>query len=293
MQTIQQLEALRAQIADWRRAGETIAFVPTMGNLHAGHLALIGAARGRAARVVASIFVNPLQFGAGEDFGAYPRTFAQDQTALGESGCDLLFAPAVETMYPDGQEGHTRVEVPGLSDILCGASRPGHFVGVATVVCKLFNMVQPDLALFGEKDFQQLLVIRRMTADLALPVSVLGMPTVREADGLAMSSRNGYLTADERRRAPGLYRALHSAAAALESARDVAAAEAAGLAAVESAGLRPDYLRIRRARDLAPAGANADDPAAGDLIILAAAYLGRARLIDNLRIRPSAAGSPA
>ena len=279
MERIEPIHMLRRRIADWRRSGQRIAFVPTMGNLHAGHIALIAAARGRADRVVASIFVNPLQFGPSEDFGAYPRTLERDQAMLQAAGCDLLFNPGVATMYPVGEQDQTRVEVPGLSDILCGASRPGHFTGVATVVCKLFNMVQPDLALFGEKDFQQLLVIRRMTRDLAMPIEILGVPTVREADGLAMSSRNGYLTPAERAAAPGLYRALGLAADSLRRGETPAQAEALAAEAIGEAGLRLDYVSVRDPDSLAPPTSGAQD-----LVVLGAAHLGRARLIDNLRV---------
>ena len=270
---------LRERVRAWRVAGERIAFVPTMGNLHAGHLSLVRAGRMHADRVVASIFVNPLQFGPSEDLDAYPRTLDADRRQLEASGCDLLFTPSVDEVYPRGQDSQTRVEVPGISDILCGASRPGHFVGVATVVCKLLNMVQPDVALFGEKDFQQLLVIRRLVEDLALPVEVVGVPTARESDGLAMSSRNGYLTPEERALAPALYRVLNATAEAMRAGEPIERAERAGLDALAAAGLRPDYLSVRRAEDLAPAG-----PEDRALVILAAAYLGRARLIDNLRV---------
>jgi len=279
MERIDRLTELRARVADWRRAGETIAFVPTMGNLHHGHLTLVAEARTRARRTVVSIFVNPLQFGPQEDLAAYPRTLARDESLLGEAGCDLLFAPDPETMYPRGQRSQTRVEVPELSDILCGASRPGHFTGVATVVCKLFHMVQPDLALFGEKDYQQLLVIRRLTEDLAIPIKIIGVPTVREADGLAMSSRNGYLSADERARAPALYRTLKGAAQALEVGRAVAEVELEASEALKAGGLRPDYVSVRRRSDLAEPGS-----ADRELLVLAAAYLGGTRLIDNLRL---------
>lgn len=280
MERIDHLSELRARIADWRRAGETIAFVPTMGNLHAGHLTLATEARRHARRLVVSIFVNPLQFGPQEDLAAYPRTLARDESLLVDGGCDLLFAPDPGTMYPRGQEAQTRVEVPGLSDILCGSSRPGHFRGVATVVCKLFHMVQPDLALFGEKDYQQLLVIRRLVEDLAIPIEIVGVPTVREADGLAMSSRNGYLSADERARAPALYQTLRAAADALTAGQAVAAVEHQAAQALAAKGLRPDYVSVRRSQDLAEPGDQ--DP---ELVVLAAAYLGRARLIDNLRVR--------
>jgi pantoate--beta-alanine ligase len=275
------LDELRARRAAFGAAGERVAFVPTMGNLHDGHLELVRRGCALAPRVVVSIFVNPLQFGPGEDLASYPRTLARDVELLATAGADLLFAPSADAMYPRPVPEQTRVEVPGLSDILCGASRPGHFVGVATVVCKLFNMVRPDLALFGEKDFQQLAVIRRMVDDLCIPVEVVGVPTVREPDGLAMSSRNGYLTAEERERAPALYRALQAVAQAVEAGgSDLAALERAAAARIDAAGLRTDYVSVRRARDLALPG-DADE----DLVVLAAAYLGRARLIDNLRVR--------
>lgn len=279
MDRIEPLENLRARVAGWRAAGERVALVPTMGNLHQGHLTLVREARSRAERVVVSIFVNPLQFGAGEDLDAYPRTLEQDQRRLEETGCDLLFAPTASVVYPRGQAGQTRVEVPGLSDILCGAARPGHFVGVATVVCKLFCMVQPDVALFGEKDFQQLLVIRRMVEDLNLPVEIVGVPTVREPDGLAMSSRNGYLSADERARAPALYRSLMQAGESLRQGSAVEEVERTAVAALQESGLTPDYVAVRRAEDLG--SAIADDV---NVVILGAAALGRARLIDNLRV---------
>jgi pantoate--beta-alanine ligase len=278
LRVVDTLAALRAQVRQWRAAGLRIGFVPTMGNLHAGHLALVAQARQRSDRCVVSIFVNPLQFAAGEDFASYPRTRESDRQQLAAAHTDLLFLPEVETLYPRGQHAQTRVEVPGLSDILCGASRPGHFVGVATVVCKLLNMVQPDLALFGEKDYQQLLVIRHMVEDLALPVAIQGMATVREADGLARSSRNGYLSPDERRRAPALYRILQQTARAIaEGQGEYAALERQAREALTAAGLRPDYVSVRRAVDLAP-----PQPADRQLRVLAAAYLGRARLIDNL-----------
>ncbi|KXX64365.1 pantoate--beta-alanine ligase [Marichromatium gracile] len=280
MERIEHLPNLRARLAEWRAAGERIALVPTMGNLHQGHLTLVRAATERADRVVASIFVNPLQFGPGEDLDAYPRTPEADRDKLAAGGCDLLFAPAVETIYPNGQTGQTRVEVPGISELFCGASRPGHFVGVATIVCKLFNMVQPDVAVFGEKDFQQLLVIRRMVEDLSIPVEIHGVETVREPDGLARSSRNAYLTAAERERAPALNRVLDEAAAAVRAGRPFVELELAACRALEAEGFAPEYFKVCRAADLAP-------PEAGerDLVILAAARLGRARLIDNRRVR--------
>lgn len=279
MITINGLGDLRTQVDQWRRGGN-VAFVPTMGNLHAGHLALVKAAREQADRVVVSIFVNPLQFGAGEDFDNYPRTLEDDAVLLAGEGTDLLFAPTVSTMYPKPQTDQTRVEVPGLSRLLCGATRPGHFVGVATVVCKLFNMVQPDIALFGKKDYQQLMVVRRMVEDLAMPVRVEGIETVRETDGLAMSSRNGYLTEAERQIAPALYATLRRVAQRLsQGADDYAALETEAGRQLDTQGLRTDYVAIRAADDLA-----VPPPGAPRLVILAAAYLGKARLIDNLEV---------
>ncbi len=279
MQRYDNIAELRAQLAHWRETGERIALVPTMGNLHAGHLSLVELARAQASRVVVSVFVNPLQFGPHEDYAAYPRTLARDAGLLEAAGADALFAPGVTEMYPHGASV-TRVEVAGLSDILCGASRPGHFSGVATVCLKLFHIAQPDCAVFGAKDYQQLLVIRRMLADLDLPIGIIAAPIVREADGLAMSSRNAYLDADERARAPVMYASLRAAAARIAAGeRDTAGIEQAGLAALQSAGFRPDYFGVRRADDLAlPA---ADDR---ERIVLAAAWLGRTRLIDNLRV---------
>jgi pantoate--beta-alanine ligase len=273
------LKSLRACLRDWRREGLSVALVPTMGNLHAGHIDLVNRARQHAARVVVSVFVNPLQFGKNEDFDRYPRTPEADADRLRSAGADALFMPAVAEVYPRGLEAQTRIEVPGISDILCGAFRPGHFSGVATVVNMLFNMVQPDVALFGEKDYQQLLVIRRMTRDLHLPVEVIGVPTVRDADGLALSSRNQYLGADERRLAPLIYRTLQATAAQLRSgSQDFAGLEAQGAEALRQAGFRPDYYRIL-GPELAP-------PAPGDAerVILVAAWLGKARLLDNLRV---------
>ncbi len=279
MITVSELDELRAHVEPWRRGGN-VAFVPTMGNLHAGHLSLVREARKLADRVVVSIFVNPLQFGAGEDFASYPRTLEQDARMLADEGTDLLFAPSVQTMYSRPQEQQTRVEVPVISDLLCGAYRPGHFVGVATVVCKLFNMVQPDVAVFGKKDFQQLMVIRRMVDDLAMPVSVVGVETMREPDGLAMSSRNGYLTPQERATAPVLHRVLSGLAQKLqEGSDDYAGLQAQTARELDANGFTTDYIAIRRAADLL-------EPAAGesDLVALVAAYLGKARLIDNIEV---------
>jgi pantoate--beta-alanine ligase len=279
MQTAHAVSSLRAQLAEWRMAGERIAFVPTMGNLHRGHLELVRRGREQADRVVASVFVNPLQFGPNEDFSRYPRTLPQDQAALEQAQCDLLFAPSAAEIYPRGMEGLTRVTVPDIAGILCGQFRPGHFDGVATVVNLLLNLVQPDVALFGEKDYQQLLVIRRMVADLHLPVEIIGVATEREPDGLALSSRNQYLSADERRRAPEMHATLQEVVDKLqEGRRDFSALSEAGLRRLEAAGFQPQYLEIR-APDLHP-----PVPAGQAFVVLAAAYLGRTRLIDNVKV---------
>lgn len=280
MQVIEELGALRQTLADWRRQGQRIALVPTMGNLHAGHLDLVRHAQTLADQVVVSIFVNPTQFGPNEDLAAYPRTLEQDQQRLREHQVGLLFLPDVSTLYPGGLPTQLRVEVTGLSDILCGEFRPGHFVGVATVVAKLFIAVMPDVAVFGEKDFQQLMVIHRMTRELLLPIQIEGAPTRREADGLAMSSRNQYLNPAERALAPALYQVLHALRERiLAGARDYTALEAQARQRLQALNFVPDYVSVRRAEDLQP-----PSPADKDLVVLAAAYLGRARLIDNLRI---------
>lgn len=274
------LKSLRATVREWKRNALTVALVPTMGNLHDGHLSLLARAREIADRSVVSIFVNPIQFGHGEDYERYPSTLEEDSAKLKQAGLDLLFAPNLAELYPGGITEDTRVTVPALSDILCGQFRPGHFSGVTTVVSKLLINVQPDYALFGEKDFQQVLVIKRMAHDLLYPVEIIGMPIVREADGLAMSSRNSYLDAGQRQVAATIHATLTAAAATLR-AQTLSVAElehraAADLAAV---GMRPEYFSVRRAADLAP-------PRAGDqtLIILAAAWLGSARLIDNIQV---------
>lgn len=280
MNTVKTVRELRAAVARARGEGKRIAFVPTMGNLHSGHVALVTKATQRADFVVASIFVNPLQFGAGEDLDKYPRTLAADQEKLLQAGCHLLFAPSVEEMYPDGMAGQTRVSVPQLSEGLCGASRPGHFEGVATVVSKLFNMVQPDLAVFGQKDFQQLAVIRALVHDLNMPIQIIGEPTVRAEDGLALSSRNGFLSPDQRAVAPVVYRVLSQIAESIKQGqRDFPALIGEQLKQLEAAGLRPDYLEIRHAKTLRPA--LSEDR---DLVILVAAFLGTTRLIDNLHL---------
>lgn len=278
MHTVESIPALREILQAWRGLGRTLAFVPTMGNLHAGHLQLVEQAKRQADKVVVSIFVNPTQFSAGEDFGAYPRTPEEDAAKLKEIGADLLFMPSAEEVYPQGAS--TFVEVPGISEVLCGAFRPGHFRGVATVVCKLFNLIQPDVALFGEKDWQQLVVIRRMVADLNLPVQIVGVPTVREASGLAMSSRNGYLSEGEKRQAAWLYQSLLTARTALQAGRrDFQAIEAEQAGCLQKAGFRLDYFAIRSPTLDAPKAE------AGEFVILVAARLGRARLIDNVMVR--------
>jgi len=285
MQTLTSVAAVRERVHAWRAAGERVALVPTMGNLHAGHRSLLAAAHAHAARVIASVFVNPLQFGPSEDFTRYPRTPEQDERLLAEAGCDLRFAPSAAEIYPEGDQA-TRVHVRGLSETLCGQFRPGHFEGVATVVAKLLIIVGPDVALFGEKDYQQLLIIRRMAADLALPVEIVGAPVVRAADGLALSSRNQYLSPAERARAPAIYRALRAAAAAIESGTtDYAALERTGTLALTQADMRVDYFAVRDAADLAE-----PRPSSTRLAVLAAAWLGRARLIDNVRAKPPLRG---
>lgn len=277
MYTTAVIAEIRAQVRAWRAKGETVAFVPTMGNLHAGHITLVKEAKRRADHVVASIFVNPMQFGKNEDLDAYPRTLADDQAGLISAGCELLFTPTPDIIYPKGLDAQTFVEVPGISDELCGASRPGHFRGVATIVLKLFNIVQPDIALFGRKDFQQLLVIRTMVEDLSLPLEIIGVETVREPSGLAMSSRNGYLSADEKHRAAALKAALDALASQISSGGQISEAIDGANQRLIDAGFRPDYLEVRSATTLAPA-TDADT----ELVVLAAAYMGKARLIDNL-----------
>jgi pantoate--beta-alanine ligase len=279
MITVDRIDALRRQVHEWRAGGASIGLVPTMGSLHEGHMSLLEAARQRSSRVIASVFVNPLQFGPGEDFERYPRTPEDDQHLLAAAGCDLLFMPTVNEIYPDGPSA-TRVTVKSLSEILCGAVRPGHFDGVATVVAKLFGIVQPDVAVFGEKDYQQLAIIRRMTADLDLPVTVEGAPTVRSPDGLAMSSRNRYLTESERAVAPRIYATLRAVARRIETGeRTFAALAAHGAADLRLAGMQPDYFEIRDAATLLEPHGNSRE-----LVILTAARLGKARLIDNLRV---------
>lgn len=279
MQTVQDLASLRAALRAWRKQDQRIAFVPTMGNLHAGHYALVRRAQQCAERVVVSVFVNPTQFGPGEDFTRYPRTLDQDQAGLAALDCDLLFAPGVEVMYPEGQARAMSLHVPGITEMLEGAHRPGHFDGVATVVAKLFSMVQPDFAVFGEKDWQQLQVVRRLVRELGLALEIVGLATVREADGLALSSRNQYLDPEQRARAPLIHQTLCWMRDVVMQGHKHTAVEQAAAQRLQRVGFAPDYCAIRVADTLLPAGA--DEPAAR-LIALVAARLGGTRLIDNL-----------
>ena len=277
IETVTALELLRERVRAWKKAGLRVGFVPTMGNLHPGHHSLVALARAHADRVVASVFVNPTQFGPGEDFMRYPRTPETDVAGLEAAGCDLAWLPSVETMYPLGIAATVQVHVPGVTSILEGAHRPGHFDGVATVVARLFNQVQPDVAAFGRKDYQQLAVIRHLVADLAFPVEILAGATLREDDGLAMSSRNQYLSPAERALAPVLQRSLQGVRDAMRGGVPRGTAEAAAVAALENAGFQVDYVSVRTPGLLQPL------PGSGDArVVLAAARLGSTRLIDNL-----------
>jgi pantoate--beta-alanine ligase len=278
MQIIRRLSDLDPALLPWREQGQTIALVPTMGALHAGHMALIEAARNEADRVVASIFVNPLQFGANEDLARYPRQESEDAELLQHHGCDLLWLPTAEQLYPPGFA--TTVTVSGLSDRWDGAARPGHFTGVTTVVAKLLTAVRPNLAFFGEKDFQQLAVIRRMVADLGLDVTVRGVPTVRDADGLALSSRNAYLDAGERKRALALPRALEQARDAILGGEPVEAVLDDARSKLSKAGFNPvDYIALVDSETLDPL-----EVPSGEMRLIAAAVIGATRLIDNIRV---------
>lgn len=278
MRTVATVTGLRTAVAGWKAGGLRVGLVPTMGNLHDGHLSLIAHAKRLADRVVASVFVNPLQFGPDEDYDAYPRTPRDDETALREAGCDLLYMPSVAEMYPAG-ETQTRIAVGAVGGLLCGAHRPGHFDGMATVVVKLLNQAAPDVAVFGQKDYQQLVVIRQVVSDLDLPVVIEGAPTVREPDGLAMSSRNRYLDETQREQAPQLQAILRWVARALVSGRrDFAALQDDASERLRGHGFDPDYVEIRTPA-LAEPGADTDT-----FVVLAAAHLGRARLIDNLLV---------
>lgn len=269
---------LQEQIREWRHQDEHIALVPTLGNLHAGHISLVEQARRHAERVVVSVYVNPTQFGEDEDFEDYPRTLERDTRRLRQIGADVLFVPDDATVYPFGHDCATVVAVPGLTENFCGALRPGHFDGVTTVVARLFALVQPDVALFGQKDYQQQLVIRYMAEDLGLPIRIISAETVREDDGLAMSSRNQYLADEERAIAPQLYAALSKIGAALQSGeRDFEKLEQSAIKRLEKAGFKIDYVAIRRAQNLAIPDRDCDE-----LVVLAAAHVGDARLIDNV-----------
>ncbi|MGO2317832.1 MAG: pantoate--beta-alanine ligase [Vibrio toranzoniae] len=277
MQTFAEIAALREQIKQFKRDGRTIAFVPTMGNLHEGHLTLVKKARELADIVVVSIFVNPMQFDRADDLNNYPRTLEADLSKLTGEGVELVFTPTPEVMYPEGLDKQTFIEVPGLSHMLEGASRPGHFRGVSTIVTKLFNVVQPDFACFGEKDFQQLAVIRQMTTDLALDIQIVGVATVREMDGLAMSSRNSNLTFDERQRAPVLARTMRWISSAIRGGRDDYASVIEDAAdQLRAADLQPDEIFICDAKTL-----QAITSESSQAVILMSAFLGKTRLIDN------------
>ena len=291
IEVIDRLEALRERVATWKRDGLRVGFVPTMGNLHAGHHSLVHLARAHADRVVASVFVNPTQFGPNEDFARYPRTPQADVDGLAAAGCAVAWMPTVETMYPHGVEASVRVAVPGVTEVLEGAHRPGHFDGVATVVARLFNQVQPDVAVFGRKDYQQLAVIRYMVRDLAFPLDVVAGATQREDDGLAMSSRNQYLSPAERATAPILQQALQAMRAALDGGATRIQVEAEARTRLDRAGFDVDYVVVRRP-DLGmpePGPTRSGEP----LVALVAARLGRTRLIDNIEFTPGQPGTAA
>ncbi len=278
MQVITGKNELREQLRDWRHHDDHVALVATLGNLHTGHIKLVELAREHAERVVVSVYVNPTQFGEDEDFEDYPRTLERDTLRLKQVGADVLFIPDDEIVYPFGHDCATVISVPGLTENFCGASRPGHFDGVTTVVARLFALVQPDVAVFGQKDYQQQLVIRFMTEDLSLPIRIITAETVRENDGLAMSSRNQYLTDEERALAPLLYEVLAGIGGALQNGkRDYGELEKAAIGQLEKAGFSIDYLAVRRAQNLAPPDRDCDE-----LVVIAAVHLGDARLIDNI-----------
>ena len=280
MITVHTIKELREHVANARQAGKVIGFVPTMGNLHAGHISLVDRAKVECDFIVSSIFVNPLQFNDKQDLQRYPRTLPDDQKKLEAANCDLLFAPDVDQMYPNGQDEQSIVHVPVVSEGLCGGSRPGHFDGVSTVVTKLFNQVLPDYAYFGEKDFQQVAVIRKMAHDLCMPVNVITVPTARAADGLALSSRNGYLSAEERRLAVGLYQTLQEIAAELDQGLALDSVIRGAISRLNDHGFKTDYIEVRNAKDLSPL--TSISTGTQEIVILAAAFLGNARLIDNM-----------
>jgi len=278
VQIITSKEELRELHDTWRHQGEHVAIVPTMGNLHEGHLSLVELAAEHAERVVVTVFVNPTQFGDGEDFDDYPRTLERDTRRLKTLQADVVFAPSVDTVYPFGIDNATMVSVPALTQNFCGASRPGHFDGVTTVVARLFALVQPNVAVFGQKDFQQQLVIRHMTADLSLPIRVITAPTVREPDGLAKSSRNQYLSAEERDIAPELHAAIQRIGQELQNGkRDFEELESNAMSELQAVGFVPDYVAVRRAQNLEIPDRDCDE-----IVVLAAAQLGKTRLIDNI-----------
>ncbi len=282
MLVISDIKVLRATVKAWRQEGHSVAFVPTMGNLHQGHLKLVDEARQRADKVIVSIFVNPMQFGANEDLAKYPRTLAEDCAGLTDHQADAVFTPTPEQIYPKGLDVQTAVDVPFIGDNHCGASRPGHFRGVSTIVTKLFNLVQPDIALFGKKDYQQLAVIRALTIDLSFPIEIIGIDTERAADGLALSSRNGYLSAEQRATAPLIYQQLQWLAEQIrgqQGTSDFRALEQQVRETLSQAGFRPDYVNICQRHNLELAN-DLNSP----LVILLAAYLGTTRLIDNLEV---------
>ena len=280
MQSITEIKSLRSQIKAWRQAGLSVALVPTMGNLHRGHFSLVEKAKTLADKVVVSIFVNPMQFGANEDLDNYPRTLNEDKQGLAELETDIVFTPSVETIYPNGLGAQSFVDVPDISLGYCGGSRPGHFRGVATIVTKLFNLVQPDYACFGEKDFQQLQVIKTMARDLSIPVEVIGVPTMREVSGLAMSSRNGYLSEEQKTTATVLFKTLNTCAEQLKSGeKDFVKLESLAKQSLEQAGLKPDYFEIAQQDTLKTATLKDTK-----FVILAAAYFGNVRLIDNIQV---------
>ncbi|WP_022944273.1 pantoate--beta-alanine ligase [Pseudoalteromonas ruthenica] len=280
MQTTSEIRSLRSQIKSWRQAGLSIAFVPTMGNLHEGHYSLVDKAKTLADKVVVSIFVNPMQFGANEDLDAYPRTLKADQQGLSERSADYLFTPTVQTIYPNGLESQSYVDVPGVSLGYCGGARPGHFRGVATVVTKLFNLVQPDFACFGEKDFQQLQVIKTMVRDLSMPIEVIGVPTQRDVNGLALSSRNNYLNEAQKQQASTLFTTLQWVKEQIQAGNnDFADLEHQAIARIEQQGLRIDYFNVAERNRLTAATAKDSE-----LVLLVAAYLDKVRLIDNLTL---------
>jgi pantoate--beta-alanine ligase len=280
VKTIRDIKTVREIVRGWRQDEESVALVPTMGSLHKGHLSLAALAQEYAERVVVSIYVNPTQFGPGDDFESYPRTLENDRRRLSRAGVDAVFVPESEEMYSFGEAEMTTVSVPQISTILCGSDRPGHFDGVTSVVSRLFNIVQPDTAVFGQKDYQQLVIIRRMIADLHQPIKILAAPTQREKDGLAMSSRNRYLTEEERAKAPALFRSLGACRDRLiQGDFEFGKLEADGVAQLDAAGFDPDYFVVRKAGDLSP-----PDQDSRYLVVMAAARLGRARLIDNILV---------